>query len=428
MSSHRELLGDLRDTAQAIYDIGVEGLQPAEIRHHLTAVSRTISLLELVRTRYIKALEDARAHDMTGAADIVGFFSMECGMTPEAINERVTLARQLDQLPTTVEKLATGQISFDTATVVAHNTAKMRPAQVGEVEAGILEAAAEVPPGQLRSRAEAIVAAVDSEPLRRDSNRAREKRALKIGPDKDGVARISGILTSVCAAELRARLEPFMKPTDRTDKRTAVQRRHDALEELCQSDSAGRGRKPQVMVVAGVEAMMGEDGPPPLLQGLVPLSQAEFSVILEDADISVALKDLKGNLAYVGRKSRRFSAPKRRGMVALSPTCAFHGCTRQAVDCTAHHIFEFGVGGQTTIETEAPLCQAHQDRVHRDGWWVGGNGNGGFQTLPPGHPESPKSRMMPEEYLRKQRQARFEREKKKRNRQQAASPHQPSGP
>jgi hypothetical protein len=183
-----------------------------------------------------------------------------------------------------------------------------------------------------------------------------------------------------------------------------------------------------VVVVAGVEAMMGEDGPPPLLQGLVPISQADFEVILDGADISVALKDAKGNLGYVGRRSRRFSAPKRRGMVAVSPTCAFSGCTRSAVDCTGHHIVEFSRGGETTIETEAPLCPAHQDRVHRDGWWVGGDGKGGFRTLPPGHPDSPRSRMTPEEYLRARRQARFGRNPKRRTRKPVASRAKPGGP
>lgn len=428
MGSHGGWLGDLRGMAQKLWDIGIDGLEPDQVRYHLDSISGTISLLELIRARDMKFLEDTAAHNATGAADIVGFFSLECGLTPEAVNERVTLARQLSELPTTVAKVAAGQISFDTATVVAHSTAKMRPAQVGAVEAGILEAAETYAPGELRNRAEAIVAEVDSKVTQRDSNRARERRSLKIGPDRDGLARISGMLTSVCAAELRAALAPHMKPTDGSDKRAAVQRRHDALRELCRSGSEAQGRKPQVVVVAGVEAMMGEDGPPPLLQGRVPISQADFDVILEGADISVALKDLKGNLGYVGKKSRSFSAPKRRAMVALSPTCAFSGCTRPSVECTGHHIIEFAMGGETTIETAAPLCSAHQDRVHRDGWWVASDGNGGFRTLPPGHPDSPKSRMTPEQYLRWRRQAQFGRKQKRKAGKPAASGAQPAAP
>jgi hypothetical protein len=399
------LLQGLRDAAIGVVDAGVDGLEPVEIREHLRSVSRSISILELARARDMRALEVASAHEFTGAADIVGFFSVECGLAPEAATDRVMLARQIDELPSTVEKLASGQISFDTATVVARNTAKMRPEHRPAVEAGILHEAQYQPPGQLRHLAAAIAAKVDSETLRRDASRAREKRSLKIGADQDGIATVSGHLTSVCAAELRAALEPHMRPVDANDKRTAEQRRHDAMQALCLSGPGGRGRHSEVVVVAGVEAMMGDDGPPPLLQGLVPISQQDFEVILEDSDVRVALKDRKGNLAYVGRKARTFSAPKRQAMLAVSPTCAFDGCTRPAIDCTGHHIVEFGRGGETTIETGAPLCAAHQDRVHKDGWWVGSNGDGGFRTLPPGHPDSPKSRMTPDEYLRKRRQA-----------------------
>ncbi|MFY9616273.1 MAG: DUF222 domain-containing protein [Candidatus Dormiibacterota bacterium] len=417
------LLEGLRGAAEGVVDAGIQGLEPLEIREHLRSISITISILELARARDMKALEDVSAHEFTGAADSVGFFSVECRLAPEAVNDRVVLARQLDELPSTVEKLASGQISFDTAALVARNTAKMRPEHRPVVEAGILHEAQYQPPGQLRHVAAAIAAKVDSETLRRDARRAREKRSLKIGPDQDGMATVSGLLTSVCAAELRAALKPHMRPVDANDKRTAEQRRHDALQHLCQFGPGGHGRRAEVVVVAGVEAMTGESGAPPLLQGLVPISQEDFDVILEGADIRTVLRDQKGNQAYVGRKARTFSAPKRQAMLALSPTCAFHGCTRPAIDCTGHHIVEFGRGGETRIETGAPLCPAHQDRVHKDGWWVGSDGNGGFRTLPPGHPDNPKSRMTPDEYLRKRREAIFRRmaargEKSRRRRSQ----------
>jgi hypothetical protein len=328
----------------------------------------------------------------------------------------------LKDLPTTVDGVASGQIDFNAALVVARNTAKMRPAQVGVVEAEILEAAATLPPGLLRHKAEAIAVTHDAAVLRRDANRAREIRSLRIGPDRDGVAAISGVLTSICAAELRASLEPHMTPSDRHDRRSAEQRRHDALQEVCQSRSGGRG----VMIVAGVEAMMGEDGPPALLQGLIPFSQEDFEGFVDTADISAALRDLDGNLGYSGRKSRRHSKAQRRARAAVNPTCAFQGCTRPAGECTAHHLIEFSRRGETTIETEVPLCTAHQDRIHRDGWWIASDGKGDYLTLPPGHPDSPRNRMTPEEYIRWRRQARFGRRQKRKSRKSAASPAQPA--
>src|SRR5437870_4074379 len=150
MGSHGGWLGKLRGTAQDIWGLGIGELNREELRYYVDSVSGTMSLLELVRVRAMKALEDASAHDMTGAADITAFFSQECGLTPEAVNERLTVARQMSLLSSTVDKVASGEITFDTATVVAHNTAKMGEEQKGVVETDILEASKSTPPGLLR--------------------------------------------------------------------------------------------------------------------------------------------------------------------------------------------------------------------------------------------------------------------------------------
>src|SRR5258708_7714768 len=383
---------------------------------------------------------------------MVSFLANECRLTTEAANERVTFARQLDRLSDTAAGLSSGTVSFADAAVVAKNTAKARPEDVGRVEAMILAKTSQMPPGLLRHEGRAILGEVDSEALRRDSARAHERRSVRIGPNVDGLSTISGYLTSLCAEELRAGLEPYMLPVDKHDRRTAEQRRHDGLHQLCrrsgvatregraavataerqagvgtggsyQEVAAPRGRRPGVVVVASVEMLAGGDGPPPLLQGIIPISQEELDTILDDANISVAIKNMKGNLAYVGRSARSYSKPKRRAMLAVSPTCAFAGCTRPAADFTRHPILEFSRGGETTVDTQAPLCYAHQDRVHRDGWVVLRQSEGGFTTLPPGHPNSRRAGMPPEDYRRWRREAIFRRENTKTKASARAGPN-----
>lgn len=441
MGSHGGLLGRLRDAAQEVWDFGIEGFNADEVRYHLDSISATISLLELARARDMAFLDAANAHDADGSADIVAFFSRECGLTPEAASERVTLARQLSNLGATVEKVGSGELDFNAALVVAHSTAKMREEQRAGVEQDVLEAARRLAPGALRHEAEAIVARHDERPLKSDASRAREKRSFRIGAVRDGIATVSGILTAFCATELRNALEPYMKPVDREDRRTAQQRRHDALHQLARDAGAAparedpspagtpggtpggapgggpvavrRGRRPQVVVVAGVEAMMGDDGPPPLLQGRIPISQDEFDNIIDDADISVALVNAAGNIAFTGKSARSFSPAKMRAIAAVTPYCAFQRCTRPAAECTGHHVVEFALGGRTVVLNGAPLCFAHQDRVHRDGWWVGPDGRGGWKTLPPNHDDNPRSRISPAEYRRLQREAILVRERKR---------------
>src|SRR5258708_1831986 len=84
---------------------------------------------------------------------MVSFLANECRLTPEAANERVTFARQLDRLSDTAAGLSSGTVSFADAAVVAKNTAKARPEDVGRVEAMILAKTSQMPPGLLRDGA-----------------------------------------------------------------------------------------------------------------------------------------------------------------------------------------------------------------------------------------------------------------------------------
>lgn len=423
-----ELLEVVDEALDGLERLGVDLLQPTDVTAYLRRVRSHIDRLELLGARAVAALDTVDAYHSAGATDMVGFLANECRLIPEAANDRVILARQLDRLNDTVAGVSNGTLSFDDATVVARTTARARVDDISTVEAMILAKAGTMSPGQLRHEARAVLGEVDAEALRRDSVRARERRAVRIGPDIDGLSTISGSLTSLAAADLRASLEPYMLPADKHDTRTAEQRRHDALHELCRRPAAlgsgglavSRGRRPEVVVVTSVETLAGEDGPPPLLQGLIPISQEELDTILDDANITVAIKNMKGNLAYVGRSARSYSKPKRQAMLAVSPVCAFDGCTRLAADSTGHHLVEFNQGGETTVDTQAPLCYAHQDRVHRDGWVVLPNGQGGFRTLPPNHPGNPKAGLSPQEYRRLRREAIFRRRQAKRRRSQPA--------
>jgi hypothetical protein len=414
----------IRDQLKGLHRVGIAGLEPVQVTAFVRAAQGAVDLLELLTARGVAYLEKVHAYEGTGATDMVGFLAKECRLTPEAANERVMFARQLDRLGDTAAGLSSGTLSFAEAAVVAKNTAQARSEDVARVEAMILAKAGEMPPGLLRHEGRAILGEVDSEALRRDCARAWGRRSVRIGPNIDGLSTISGCLTALCAEELRAGLEPYMLPVDKHDTRTAQQRRHDGLHQLCRESGVAtqqgqadvavpRGRRPEVVVVASVEMIAGEDGPPPLLQGIIPISQEELDTILDDANISLAIKNMKGNLAYVGRSARSYSKPKRRAMLAVSPTCAFEGCTRPAVDCTGHHLVEFSRGGETTVDTQAPLCYAHQDRVHRDGWVVLRQSDSGFTTLPPEHPDNPRNGMSPEEYRRRRRDAILRRGKAK---------------
>jgi len=396
-----EALAAVRRGLERVGELGLDGLGHEELSGLERELRGIIDQAELLAARVLAAVERCGGYRADGAGDLTSWMVQTCRMTPEAAHDRVTVARSLESLTATADLLAHGELNFEQVTVVARSAEKVRPEDAPRVEGMVLAKALTTDAGQLRRHAAAAVAEVDGEALARDARRAREKRSFNIGPDVDGSARVSGDLTSELAALLRLRLEPFMAPAGKEDPRTAAQRRHDALLECLGRGDGGRQVR-QLVVVAPLSAMRGEDGPPALLQGLVPLSQEALAEVACDSALSVVLKDDKGNIAWAGKAARTFSPAKRRAMLAKQPTCAFQGCNRPAMDCDGHHVKERCLGGETTVEDEAPLCPAvHHPMVHRDGWAVLPDGNGGFRTLPPGHPDNPNHRLSPEEYLRR---------------------------
>jgi hypothetical protein len=432
--------GSVGEAQKAVDDgvcgLDISGLQPPEVASLVRWTGQVISSLELVRAKGVAALEKVDAHLEAGAGSMVDFLAGECRLTPEAAGERVVFARQLEQLQATVEGVADGKLSFDDAAVVARTTAQARPNDVSTVEAMMLARAGEIGPGLLRAEGRAILGEVDAEALRRSSERARERRALRIGPDIDGLRTISGYLTSMSGTELEAALRPYMTPADRHDTRTAVQRRHDALQQVCrlavapQAQDEGatpfRGRRPSVVVVASPSAVAGEAGEAARVEGRAPISQDELDAVLDDADILVATKHADGTIMR-GRSARTFSERDRQALLALHPTCVFEGCTRPTVDITVHHLVEFSRGGGTVLGNGAPLCWFHQQRVHWDGWAIVRDPGGGFRTLAPNHPDNPRTGMPPEEYRKRQRAAILGRQMNK-GQLQGSSPPAPQLP
>src|SRR5258708_3699964 len=178
----------IEDELKSLHRVGVAGLEPVQVTAFVRSAQGAVDQLELITARGVAYLEKVHAYEGTGATDMVGFLANECRLTPEAANERVTFARQLDRLSDTAAGLSSGTVSFADAAVVAKNTAKARPEDVGRVEAMILAKTGQIPPGLRRHEGRAILGEVDSEALRRDSARAHERRSVRTGPN---VARAS---------------------------------------------------------------------------------------------------------------------------------------------------------------------------------------------------------------------------------------------
>src|SRR5258708_13064778 len=139
----------IRDELNGLHRLGITGLEPVQVTAFVRAAQGVVDQLELLTARGVAYLEKVHAYEGTGASDMVSFLANECRLIPEAANERVTFARQLDRLSDTAPGLSSGTVSFADAAVVAKNTAKARPEDVRSAPPTILPHTPAMPPRPL---------------------------------------------------------------------------------------------------------------------------------------------------------------------------------------------------------------------------------------------------------------------------------------
>lgn len=407
---------------ESLTEAGTDGLDKEGLQTYMYRCSLVINRLEYLSGRALADLDRATARGT------ISWMKNALKMCGGAAAERLLTANELEAHPRTAALACSGEISYEQAAIVARSISEVSAEDADTVETRLIPGLG-LEPGRFRHFANGVVAEVDTDRLRQSSQRAWEKRGLHLGPDRDGVASIRGHLTSEAFAHWMASVEAFLKPSGTDDDRSSDQRMHDAVLQVMKGATAtapGSGRRPQVVITAPLSVFTGEGGPPPLLQGLIPISREELDQFICEGDLTMLLQDAKGNIAFQARRARLFSPAKRRGIIATHPTCSEEGCGRPATLCDIHHVDEVNQGGESTVDKGAPYCWEHHPKFHREGWAAIPNGDGTFRAVPPGHPDHPGVGLSPEEYTRRRLRAIAERKKGRRGPNSAPGPAPPS--
>lgn len=386
---------ELGTTDLAIEDLEERGAD--QLGHELRGLRHVINRLEAEFVRRLARFDELEGAKNFGCPSTQSFVRYHCAMEPGAAADRVLLARSRGELRSLTAAAGTGQISYDQSAIIARGASEVTREDAPEVEQRALELAmAGTEPGRLRHMTKAIVAEVDGKALERDEHRAHTRRYLRIGNDRDGSVHIEGLLESETAAYLRKVTDALMGPKNESDDRTGPQRRHDALHEALKGMITGGvklpkvgGQRPHIVVVAPLSAMLGEGGPPALLQGLVPISREHLMRLAAEGTLSATLVDGTGREVYSG-KARNFSAAKRRSMFARVGTCEWPGCDRPAEWCDGHHITPYAEGGLTAAAEGRLECRFHH-RLREQGWDVVVDDEGKPRAVPPGDPDNPST-------------------------------------
>jgi hypothetical protein len=138
-----------------------------------------------------RAAEEAAGD--TGAAERTGDeIAAALTLTGRAADSVLDLSIALQRLPATAAALASGDIDYPRASVIAEELAGLGDAQVGAVERAILGAAAEQTTTQLRRAAYRAVIAADQDAARKRKERALREARVERWTETAGTAALAG--------------------------------------------------------------------------------------------------------------------------------------------------------------------------------------------------------------------------------------------
>jgi hypothetical protein len=327
-------------------------------------------------------------HLLSGTATAATWISRTCNMSVTAAADRLRVGEQMEELPKVAGALSTGEIGYQSASLLCHLRDWLGDKRDLFDEDEMLGCARDYSVFDLRKLCNAAKHAADPDRFFEEAEANYERRQLHISVMPDGTYAVDGVLDPECGAAWKTALEPLAKRRGQEDDRSRSQRMHDAHAELVhhamdQGTLPRRnGVRPHITVTTTLEALKGEVGVPPSdLEFGPPISSKTMERLACDCTMSrVLLAD--SMVIDVGRATRVTSAPRRRALKARDKGCRFPGCDRPVNWTSAHHIEFWARGGQNNLPNEILLCHFHHRLVHEGGWQVIKAGRE-FRFLPP---------------------------------------------
>ncbi len=347
-----------------------------------------VDALELEFSCMLRRAQQRGDHLLDGNITAASWISRTCGMSVNSAADRVCVGEQLESLPKVAAALSSGEIGYQSTSVLCHLRDQLGDQRDLFNEDEMLDFARRYSVFDLRMFCRVARHVADPDGFFKEAEENNLRRRLHISLMSDGMHAIDGILDPECGSAVRATLDSLAKRRGPEDRRTHSQRMHDALAELTHhSMDEGKlprrnGVKPHVTVTTTLEGLKNEVGAPPAdLELSLPISTRTLERIACDCTISrVLLAD--SMVIDVGRATRVTSAPRRRALRVRDKGCRFPGCDRPVNWSTPHHIVAWTRGGPSSLHNLMLLCHYHHRLVHEGGWQVIKTGRE-FRFLPP---------------------------------------------
>jgi hypothetical protein len=422
MTTTQAALGTLVDAllAQPLAELDVAALQAgivtvtplvARLQGWLTAAAGQLD----ARTGGTVPDSDGRARSTAGwLADVQH-------TTAGSTGSQLRTARLLRSLPQVSSAVLDGTLTPAQAAVLTRLVDRIDDTALRDAQADLIVVAATMDPVQLGAWVASQLATHCEPAFEQQQTTARSRRFLTSRREADGSLRATFLLAAEDSETFLTALEPLARRAGELDRRTAGQRRADALVEVFEQvlrhgalPEAG-GLRPQLSYVLPADWAAGQaqqaacsacgprcaDHAPPAFADTVaaavpghggvraeqacatgawsgPQTRARMEALLCDARITRVLLDDRGQVRGLQPLRDTTTCSQRRALAARDLGCTARGCTRPPAMCDAHHLHHRVDGGATTLDNLVLLRLSHEWRASAGGrcrrvtMWHGG--------------------------------------------------------
>jgi hypothetical protein len=239
----------------------VRELHDGEPGQALVEIREDIDLLEAAFAEGLRRFDRTGEYRADGAFSAVAWLRWKCRLSGGAAMERVGVARQLQQLPKTEAAFSKGQVGYQQVAALARTARNVGAAPVQKHEGLLLHAAQSMDVDRFAAVTKDFEHRVDADSALAEANRAYARRYLHISEPINGLMRLDGLMDSESGAIVKTALNA-VTGHDKKDERSAGQKRHDALIDLCQRQ-----------LVTRWPVMAGQRSPPRLVMPAVRYSR-----------------------------------------------------------------------------------------------------------------------------------------------------------
>ncbi len=200
-------------------------------------LERASRVLDAERARRLVEIERRGTWAVDGHLSVVSWLAARVRVGFGRASQQVKMSRALRAMPVTSDALGSGELSSEAARSLV-SAREAAPEAFSEAEAMLVDAAGLLPVREFRAAIAYWRQAADASAEETRARRVYEGRHLHVSPTIQGTVRIDGDLDpesgQTVLVALRAMQDAWARDGDE-DRRTAPQRRADALTELCTS-------------------------------------------------------------------------------------------------------------------------------------------------------------------------------------------------